>query len=63
MELLLSKVAVAALADCGEPLVAGVVLWAHDSLCYCSLGSYALASAVFFENYGFAVSNEGELLM
>lgn len=63
MELLLSKVAVIELADCGEPLVAGVVLWAHDSHCYCSLGSYALASTVFFESYGFAVSNGGELLM
>lgn len=43
--------AAAALADCGEPLVAGVVLWACDSLCYCSLGSYALASAACFEDY------------
>lgn len=41
--------AAAVLADCGEHLVAGVVLWACDSLCYCSLGSYALASVVCFE--------------
>lgn len=38
-------------ADCGEPLVAGVLSWACDSLCYCSLVKYALALFVCFEDY------------
>lgn len=43
--------AAAVVADCGKPLVAGVMSWACDSFCYCSLGSLALALAVCFEDY------------
>lgn len=52
--------AAAVVADCGEPLVAGVVSWACDSLCYCSLGSYALASVVRFEDYLHLIIKEGK---
>lgn len=43
--------AAAVVADCGEPLMAGVVSWACDSLSYCFFGMDALALAVHFEDY------------
>lgn len=54
----LAVVALAVVADCGEPSVARVVLWACDSLCYCCLGALTFTPSASFKNHLCLLRNE-----